>query len=105
MSVWDASPGPFTTHPIMDKVIGFLICESFSSKIFTVSITSNPCLAHDGQEMIFTPLFLKFSDYNISFAIFISLTGSSESETLIVSPIPSKSNEPIPIEDLMLPGI
>ena len=51
----------------------------------------------------FTPP--KFSDFNISFAIFISLTGSSESETLILSPKPSNSNEPIPIEDLKLPGI
>ena len=105
MSVWDASPGPFTTHPIMDKVIGVLICESFSSKIFTVLMTSKPCLAHDGQEMILTPLFLKLSYFSISFAIFTSLTGSSESETLIVSPIPSKSKVPMPIEDLILPGI
>ena len=39
MSVIAASPGPLTTQPIIDKVIGVLICESFSSKIFTVSIT------------------------------------------------------------------
>ena len=47
----------------MDKVIGSLICESFSSKILTVSITGNPCLAQDGQEIMFTPLCLKFNDF------------------------------------------
>ncbi|MDA7695701.1 bifunctional ornithine acetyltransferase/N-acetylglutamate synthase [Candidatus Pelagibacter sp.] len=40
--------------------------ESLSSNIFTVSITWNACLAHDGQDIIFTPLFLKLSDFNIS---------------------------------------
>ena len=102
-SVSAASPGPFTTHPITDKVIGVLIWESFSSNNLTVSITSKPCLAHDGQEIILTPLLRKFKDFNISFPIFISWTGSSDNEILIVSPIPSKSNVPIPIEDFILP--
>ena len=31
-SVIAASPGPLTTHPITDKVIGALICESFFPK-------------------------------------------------------------------------
>ena len=65
------------------------MCDSFFSKIFTVSITSNPCLAHEGQEIIFTPRFLKFKDFNISLPILISLTGSSDREIRIVSPIPS----------------
>ncbi len=39
MSVWAASPGPLTTHPIIERVIGVLIWDSFSSKILTVSIT------------------------------------------------------------------
>ena len=42
--------------------------------------------------------------FNISFPIFISLTGSSDKDTLIVSPIPSKKRVPKPIEDLTLPG-
>ena len=58
--VCEASPGPLTTHPIIDSVIGSFICESFSSKIFTVSITGNPCRAHEGQDIMFTPLCLKF---------------------------------------------
>ena len=64
--VCEASPGPLTTHPIIDNVIGSFICESFSSKIVTVSITGNPCRAHEGQDIMFTPLCLKFKDFKIS---------------------------------------
>ena len=66
ISVWAASPGPFTTHPIMDKVIGFLIWDNFSSNILTVSITGKACLAQDGQEIILTPRDLIFRDFKIS---------------------------------------
>ena len=104
-SLGKASPGPLTTHPIIDRVIGVFICDNFSSSFFTISMTSNPCLAQEGQDIIFTPLDLKLSDFNISFPIFISLTGSSESDTLIVSPIPSNNKTPKPIEDFTLPGI
>ena len=104
-SVIAASPGPLTTHPITERVIGALICERFFSKTLTVSITWNPCLAHEGQEIILTPLSLKLRDFNISFPILTSSTGLSDKEILIVSPIPSKSNVPSPIEDLILPDI
>ena len=53
--------------------------------------------------MIFTPLSLKFNDFSISFPILTSLTGSSDKDILIVSPIPSKSNVPNPIDDFILP--
>ena len=89
----------------LDNVIGVLICESFFSKTFTVSITSKPCLAHEGQEIILTPRLRKPNDFNISFPIVISLTGSSDKEILIVSPIPFINNDPIPIDDFILPGI
>ena len=105
ISVCDASPGPFTTHPIIDKVIGVFICDNFASRVFTVSITSKPCLAQDGQDIILTPLERKLSDFKISLPILISLTGSSDNETLIVSPIPSRSKTPRPIDDFTLPGI
>ena len=103
ISVIAASPGPFTTHPIMLSVIGVLIWANFSSKILTVSITWNACLAQDGHEIILTPRFFKFNDFNISLPIFISFTGSSDSETLIVSPIPSNNKLPEPIADFILP--
>ena len=70
-----------------------------------VFITWNACLAQDGHEIIFTPLFLNPNDFKISLPILTSLTGSSESEILIVSPIPSKSSVPSPIDDFMLPEI
>ena len=79
--------------------------ESLSSNVFTVSITWNACLAHDGQDIIFTPLFLKLSDFNISLPILIYLTGSSDKEILIVSPIPSIKRDPRPIDDFILPEI
>ena len=103
ISVCAASPGPFTTHPIIDSVIGVLICESFSSKILTVSITLNACLAQDGHEIILTPLFLRFSDFKISLPTFISFTGSSERDTLIVSPIPSRRSDPKQIDYFIVP--
>ena len=62
----------------------------------TVSITWKPCLAQEGHEIILTPLSLKFSDFNISFPILTSFTGSSDKEILIVSPIPSKRSVPNP---------
>ena len=57
-----------------------------------------------GQEIILTPLSLKLRDFNISFPILTSSTGFSDKEILIVSPIPSKSNVPNPIDDFILPG-
>ena len=105
MSVSAASPGPLTTHPIIDRVIGVLMWDSFSSKILTVSITWKPCLAHEGQDIILTPLFLRLNDFKISLPTFISSTGSSDNESLIVSPFPSNNKLPKPIEDSILPGI
>ena len=103
ISVIAASPGPFTTHPIIDNVIGVLMWDNFSSNNLTVSITWKPCLAQDGQEIIFTPLFLKFKDFKISFPIVTSFTGLSDNEILIVSPMPLKRSVPTPIEDFILP--
>ena len=88
---------------MIESVIGVFIWDNLSSKILTVSITWKACLAHEGQDIIFTPLFLNPRDFKISFPILISCTGSSEREIRIVSPIPSKSKEPTPIEDLTLP--
>ena len=47
---------------------------------------------------------LKFNDFKISFPTFTSLTGSSDKDTLIVSPIPLINKAPNPIDDLILPG-
>ena len=100
-----ASPGPFTTQPITDNVIGVVICSNLFSSSPTVFITLKFWRAHDGQEIILTPLCLKFRDLSILNPTLISSTGSADSETLIVSPIPAQSKDPIPIEDLIVPGI
>ena len=41
--------------------------------------------------------------FNISFATFISFTGSADSDTLIVSPMSSLNNVPKPILELTVP--
>ena len=66
ISVCAASPGPLTTHPIIDKVIGFFTWDNFFSNSFTVSITGKAWRAQDGQEIIFTPLDLIPNDFKIS---------------------------------------
>ena len=66
MSVSRASPGPFTTQPMIERVMGVATCSSRSSSIATVLMTSKPCRAQEGQEMIVTPLWRRFSDLRIS---------------------------------------
>lgn len=83
-----ASPGPFTGQPIIAIVISFLIPLTFSSTSFTIFIKSTLVLAQVGHETIFTPNFLNFKLFNISFPTFTSSKGSPVIETLIVSPIP-----------------
>ena len=53
-----ASPGPFTTQPIIETVIGVRMSSNCSSISLTVLITSNCCLAQDGQDITVTPFFL-----------------------------------------------
>ena len=89
--------------PVKEIKIGNEILKSLNLRNRGVKIISCPSCAHDGQDIIFTPLFLKLSDFNISLPILISLTGSSDKEILIVSPIPSIKSEPRPIDDLTLP--
>ena len=61
--------------------------------------------AFDSEEIIRINLFLSVSSLNdiCDSTLFISSTGSAAKDTRIVSPIPSKSNVPNPIEDFMLP--
>ena len=84
-----ASPGPLTTQPIIEIVKGSEIFDKRSSSFFTVPITSKPCLAHEGHEIILTPLCLNPRLFKILKPTFISSTGSADRETLNVSPIPS----------------
>ena len=64
-----ASPGPLTAQPITATVISlFIVCKGHATNLGN---------------------FNKSQSFNISLATFISSTGSSARETLIVSPIPS----------------
>ena len=56
-----------------------------------------------GQLISVGPYERRPKDFNISKPTFTSFTGSPVSETLIVSPMPSASNVPIPTADLMIP--
>ena len=66
-------------------------------------MTSNCWRAQDGQEITVTPRRRSPSDFSMSKPTLISSTGSAESETRIVSPIPAQSSMPMPIEDLTVP--
>ena len=66
ISVSFASPGPFTTHPIIETVMNSEICSSLCSTSCTVLITSNCCLVHEGQEITVTPLLLSPNDLSNS---------------------------------------
>ena len=74
------------------------------SKILTVSITSKPCLAQDGHDIILHLCSLNLTILISHFQFLPPSIGSSDKDILIVSPIPSKSRDPKPIEDLILPG-
>ena len=102
-SVINASPGPLTTQPIIDRLTGVWMCASRFSSSATTLITSNPWRAHDGQEMMFTPRCRSPKDFRISKPALTSSTGSAESETRIVSPIPIHRRLPKPMADLTVP--
>ena len=102
-SVISASPGPLTTQPMMLSDMGVLICSRRFSSVSTVLITSKPCRAQLGQEMIFTPRWRNPRDLRISYPTFTSSTGSADNETRIVSPMPIHSRFPRPMADLMVP--
>ena len=104
MSVISASPGPLTTQPMIESVSGVSMWASRSSRVATVAITLKPCRAQDGQEMIFTPRWRRPSDLRMSQPTCTSSSGSADSETRSVSPMPAQSSEPSPIEDFTVPA-
>ena len=65
-SVISASPGPLTTQPMIESDIGVLMCSRRFSSTSTVLITSKPCRAQDGQEMMLTPRWRRPSALRIS---------------------------------------
>ena len=77
----------------------------FSSTSFAISIKFILHLPQVGQDTIFILSFNKFKLLSMSFPTLTSSTGSPVSDILIVSPIPFRSREPIPIEDLIVPAL
>jgi hypothetical protein len=68
-----------------------------------VRITSKPWRAQDGQETTRTPRLRMPRLFRISKPTRTSSSGSAESETRIVSPMPNQSSEPMPIALLTVP--
>ena len=94
ISVISASPGPFTTQPMIDSVIGVSICASRSSSVRTVLITLKPCRAQDGQEMTFTPRWRMPERLEHVPADPHLLLRLVRQATRIVSPMPAQSRGP-----------
>ena len=86
-----------------DRVKGVVMCARRSSSRSTVLMTSNCVRAQEGQEITVTPRRRSPSDFSISKPTLTSSTGSADSDTRIVSPIPDHSSMPSPIEDLSVP--
>ena len=74
-----------------------------SSISFAIGIKSYWILPHVGHAISVGVFSYKLQSFNISFATFISFIGSAESDTLIVSPIPSLNKTPNPILELTVP--
>jgi hypothetical protein len=66
-------------------------------------MTSNCWRAQDGHEITVTPRRRRPSDFSISKPTLTSSTGSADSDTRIVSPIPDHNSMPSPIDDLTVP--
>ena len=85
--------------------MGVAMCFSRSSSSLTVSMTLKPWRAQDGQETMFTPRWRRLSDFRMSKPTRTSSTGSADSDTRMVSPMPLHSSMPMPMEDLTVPEI
>ena len=93
-----ASPGPFTTQPITATRIG-TVNFSRSIAMFTFCVSSRTFTSarpHEGQATRSRPRFRSPNDRRMIVPALTSSTGSSVSDTRIVSPIPSARSVPIP---------
>ena len=79
-----------------------IVCKN-SSTSFAIGIKSICVLPHVGQATNVGEFLYKLQSFKISLATFISFIGSSESDTLSVSPIPSLSKIPSPMLDFIVP--
>src|SRR5690606_33326081 len=98
-----ASPGPFTTQPMTATRSGTLIPSSPSVTESASVYTSTCARPHDGHETISSLRSRRLSDCRICSPTLTSSAGGAESETRMVSPIPSESRMPNAVADLMVP--
>src|SRR4029453_11501705 len=103
MSAARASPGPLTSQPITAMWISSLRPRNSSSTSLASFTRSTSARPHDGHDTNVSPPLRSPSDFRISMPTRTSSVGSAESETRIVSPMPSLSSAPSPTADLMVP--
>src|SRR5262245_6107867 len=103
MSAARASPGPFTSHPITAMWISSLSPLNSSSTSRASLIRSTSARPHEGHATKVSPPLRSPSDLRMSMPTRTSSVGSADSDTRIVSPMPSESSAPRPTADLMVP--
>src|SRR5206468_10774187 len=103
MSAARASPGPLTSHPMTAMWISSFNPLNSSSTSFASLTRSTSARPHDGHDTNVRPPLRRPSDLRIWVPTRTSSAGSAESDTRIVSPIPSDRSAPRPIADLIVP--
>jgi hypothetical protein len=103
MSVISASPGPFTTQPMIDRLIGVLdVLQPLFQRLDGLDhVEPLPRAGRAGNDL--HAAWRRPSDFRISKPTFTSSTGSADSETRIVSPMPNHSRLPRPMADFTVP--
>lgn len=98
-----ASPGPLTTQPMTAIFTWARISRNSFSTALASSMEFTVVRPQVGQEITSIPRPYRSSERNRIFAVSTSSMGSAVSDTRIVSPMPSKSNAPMPMEDFTVP--
>ena len=103
MSACRASPGPLTTQPMMATVMG----SSTPARRFSTSLAMDSTSMHlrpqVGQETMLTASRRRPMARRMLMPAATSGTGSPDSDTRMVSPMPSSRSEPMPMSLLTLP--
>ena len=98
ISVSRASPGPLTTQPSTESEQRRLdVLQPLLERLAPCGSRRSPAARSDGQETTRTPRVRRPSAFRISKPTRTSSSGSAESETRMVSPIPAHSRLPMPM--------
>ena len=98
-----ASPGPLTSQPITATFIGVGSARRRSSATFASGMRSMSARPHEGHATSVRPRSRRPRDFRRSNAALTSITGSSLSETRMVSPIPSYRSTLMPAAERIDP--